>query len=149
MSFEVFTPEYYMNEALKQAKLAFESGEVPIGAVVVCGERIVAKSHNQVELLRDPTAHAEMLALTAATDYMGGKYLDECDLYVTIEPCVMCAGACYWAQLQSVTYGANDPKRGYSAHGKHLFHPQTTVNTGVLASECGQILKDFFSRLRD
>lgn len=149
MAFEVFSPEYFMNEALKQARIAYDNGEIPIGAIVVCKNRIIARAHNQVEMLNDATAHAEMLAITAASDYLGSKYLEECSLYVTLEPCVMCAGACYWAQLEEIIFGASDPKRGYSMHGTSIFHPKTKIKHGLLSVECGKLLTDFFGNLRE
>jgi tRNA(adenine34) deaminase len=149
MTFSVNSTERFMAEALKQANLAFESGEVPVGAVIVAGNKIIARAHNQVELLKDPTAHAEMLAITSACEYLGGKYLDDCTLYVTLEPCAMCAGAMNWAQLGAVYYGASDEKRGYSLVGKMLLHPRTKVYQGVLAEESRLLLEDFFRQLRD
>lgn len=149
MGYEVFSPEYFMNEALKQARIAYDNGEIPIGAVVVCKDRIIAKAHNQVEMLNDATAHAEILAITAASDYLGNKYLNECSLYVTLEPCVMCAGACFWAQLEQLIYGASDPKRGYTTRGSDILHPKTIIKQGLLSSECEKLLTDFFSNLRE
>lgn len=137
-----------MRQALAEARRAFSLGEVPIGAVVVCGDRIVGRAHNLVETLCDPTAHAEMQALTAATAAIGGKYLPGCRLYVTVEPCPMCAAACYWAQPDEVIYGAADPKRGFSTLGKPMFHPKTQVRGGVLAEECGELMTGFFKKLR-
>jgi len=138
-----------MNEALKEAQKAFEKDEVPVGAVVVCENRIIARAHNLTETLNDVTAHAEMQAFTAASDYLGGKYLDECTLYVTLEPCVMCAGASFWAQLGNIVYGAGDEKRGYSLIAQPLLHPKTVVSGGVLAEESSRLLKSFFARKRD
>lgn len=137
-----------MREALKEATKAYEEGEVPVGAIVVCNNQIIARGYNQVEKLHDATAHAEMLALTAAFNYSGGKYLQTCTLYVTLEPCVMCACATYWAQLDRLVFGANDEKRGYRLLQKPLLHPQTTVCTGVLAGESKRFLKKFFQKLR-
>ena len=137
-----------MRQALNQAQLAFERGEVPVGAVIVAENRIISRAHNQTEQLTDVTAHAEMLALTAASNYLGGKYLNECTLYVTLEPCVMCAGAQYWAQLGKLVYGASDAKRGYSQKGKNLLHPRTEVSSGLLKEESEQLLKQFFAKLR-
>ena len=137
-----------MQQALRQAQMAFEAGEVPVGAVVVAENRIISRAHNQTEQLTDVTAHAEMLALTAAANYLGGKYLNECTLYVTLEPCVMCAGAQYWAQLGRLVYGASDEKRGYSRLGKNLLHPRTEVSSGLLKEESEALLKQFFARLR-
>ncbi len=137
-----------MNEALKEAKHALEKNEVPIGAVVVVENRIIARAHNLTETLNDVTAHAEMQAFTAASGYLGGKYLDECSLYVTIEPCVMCAGAAYWTQLGTLVYGSGDPKRGYKLIEQDLLHPKTKVISGVLASECSKLLTTFFQSKR-
>ena len=147
-SYPLYTPEYFMNEALKEAHRALEKDEVPIGAVIVSGDRIIARAHNLTETLNDVTAHAEMQAYTAASGYLGGKYLDECTLYVTIEPCVMCAGASLWAQLGTLVYGADDPKRGYRLIDQPLLHPKTKVITGILADECGKLLSDFFKTKR-
>ncbi len=140
--------EMYMRKALKEAGYAAMEDEVPIGAVVVCRGRIVGKGHNMTEGLNDPTAHAEMIAITAATEAMGGKYLSDCTLYVTVEPCPMCAGALAWAQVGRVVYGASDPKRGFSLYSPSLMHPKTEVIAGVLAEECGGIVSDFFRNKR-
>ncbi|MGE4568579.1 MAG: nucleoside deaminase [Bacteroidales bacterium] len=139
--------QLYMKEALKEAKKAAAKDEVPVGAVVVCANRIIARAHNLTETLNDVTAHAEMQAITAASHALGGKYLDECTLYVTLEPCVMCAGALFWAQTGRVVYGAADPKRGYSSKGVTL-HPKTEVTGGVLAQESAQLLQSFFQNKR-
>lgn len=133
-----------MNEALKEARQAFDEDEVPVGAVIVSSNRIIARSHNLTELLNDVTAHAEMQAVTAAANYLGGKYLNDCTLFVTLEPCNMCAGALYWAQLGRLVYGASDEKRGFTALNASLIHPKTEVKSGVLATECSEILKQFF-----
>lgn len=138
----------YMKEALKEAYKALEKDEVPIGAVIVCNGRIIARAHNLTEMLNDPTAHAEMQAITAATSYMGGKYLKDCTLYVTMEPCPMCAAALGWAQISKVVYGASDPKRGYSLFTPNLLHPKTVVEKGVMAEECGRIVTEFFRSKR-
>jgi len=140
--------EKYMKEALREAKLASEEDEVPIGAVITCRGRVIAKGHNMVETLHDPTAHAEMIAITAATEAMGGKYLPECTLYVTVEPCPMCAAALGWAQIGRIVYGAIDPKRGYSMFSPSLLHPKTEVSAGVLADECSTLMIDFFKKKR-
>ena len=142
------TDEYYMQRALEQARLAFEKDEVPVGAVVVCRDRIIARAHNLTETLNDVTAHAEMQAITAAANALGGKYLDVCTLYVTVEPCVMCAGALGWAQTGRVVYGAADPKRGFSAFAPQALHPKTQLTAGVLADECGALMKRFFKKKR-
>lgn len=148
MTLSVHTDDHYMKEALKQAQLAFEAGEVPVGAVIVADNRIIARAHNQTEQLTDVTAHAEMLALTSAFNYLGAKYLNDCTLYVTLEPCVMCAGAQYWAQLGRLVYGASDPKRGYARLERNLLHPRTEVESGLLKEESEALLKSFFSKLR-
>lgn len=136
--------EKYMREALREAEAAGKDDEVPIGAVIVCKGRIIAKGHNMTEMLHDPTAHAEMIALTAATEAMGGKYLNDCTLYVTVEPCPMCAAALCWAQAGRIVYGAPDPKRGYSLYSPSLLHPKTEVTSGILADECSALVKDYF-----
>ena len=140
--------EYYMKEALREAEAARSEGEVPIGAVVVARGRVIARGHNMTERLHDPTAHAEMIALTAATEALGGKYLQDCTLYVTVEPCPMCAAALCWAQTTRIVYGAPDPKRGYSLYSPSLLHPRTEVVSGVLAPECGNLVADFFKDKR-
>lgn len=145
---EIYSNEYYMNEALKQAYLAFEDGEIPVGAVVVCRNRIIARAYNQTERLKDVTAHAEILALTSASAGLGSKYLTECKLFVTLEPCVMCAGAAFWAQLDELHYGAQDPKRGYSRINEPLLHPKTKISQGLLAMESKSLLDKFFRTLR-
>lgn len=141
--------EKYMKEALRQAAQAEAEGEVPIGAVIVCRGRIIGKGHNMTERLNDPTAHAEMIAITAATEAMGGKYLNDCTLYVTVEPCPMCAGALAWSQIGRVVYGASDPKRGFSLFSPSLMHPKTEVVSGVLAEECGSMVTEFFRKKRN
>ncbi len=140
--------EKYMREALKEAEYAAEEDEVPIGAVAVCRGRIIARGHNMTERLHDSSAHAEMIALTSAAEAVGGKYLDGCTLYVTVEPCPMCAGAMNWAQLGRLVYGSSDPKRGYTGFTPSLLHPKTEVSSGVLAQECGAIVSEFFRRKR-
>ncbi len=140
--------ERYMRKALEEARLAFEADEIPVGAVVVCGDQIIARGHNLTELLHDVTAHAEMQAITAAAEHLGGKYLDVCTLYVTVEPCIMCAGAIGWSQLGRLVYGASDPKRGYSFFAPKALHPKTKVVSGVLEEECGALMKEFFQRKR-
>lgn len=142
------TDEKYMRLAIIEAQKAFDSDEVPIGAVIVAGGRVIARGHNLVETLTDITAHAEMQALTAAASALGGKYLQNCTLYVTVEPCVMCAGALAWSQISRVVYGAADAKRGYSRFGDRLLHPRTEVTGGVLATECEKLMTDFFAKLR-
>lgn len=144
----VLSHEHFMKEALKEARHAFAENEIPVGAVVVCRNKVIARAHNQTEMLHDVTAHAEMIALTSASNYLGSKYLNECDLYVTLEPCVMCAGALFWAQFRRVIFGAHDPKRGYTGVNNSILHPKTEVIPGVLAGESEQLLKEFFNKLR-
>ena len=140
--------EFYMREALREARAAAAEGEIPVGAVVVAGDTVIARTHNQTELLLDVTAHAEMLAFTAAAEALGGKYLTGCTLYVTLEPCVMCAGAAGWTQVERIVYGAADPKRGFERLGRGMLHPKTEVVAGVLADECLALVKDFFKQKR-
>lgn len=140
--------EKYMLEALKEANAALEEDEIPIGAVVVCRGRIIGKGHNMTERLHDPTAHAEMIAITAATEALGGKYLNDCTLYVTVEPCPMCAGALNWAQIGRIVYGALDPKRGFTLFSPSLLHPKTQVSAGILADSCGVMVSDYFKKKR-
>ena len=148
MSLQPKSDEYFMKEALKEARKALELDEVPVGAVIVCNEQVIARAHNFTERLNDVTAHAEMQAFTAAADYLGGKYLNECTLYVTLEPCVMCAGASYWAQLKKVVFAASDEKRGYQHRAGDVLHPKTECVQGVLAEEGAQLLTEFFARKR-
>ncbi len=145
-----YSDEYFMQQALKQARYAFEKDEVPVGAVVVMNNKIISKAYNQVELLNDPTAHAEILAITSACNSLGAKYLTTASLYVTIEPCLMCCGAMYWSKLARIVYGAKDEKNGYLHITKDSwpFHPKTELVKGVLASECAQLIKDFFKAKR-
>ena len=142
------TDEHYMRRALEEAHAAADRGEVPVGAVVVCRDTIIARGHNLTETLHDVTAHAEMQAVTAAAGQLGGKYLNDCTLYVTVEPCVMCAGALAWAQVGCIVYGAADPKRGYSVYAPEALHPRTQVTAGVLAEECGELMRQFFKSKR-
>lgn len=144
----VFSDEHFMKEAFKEAQKAFDEDEVPVGAVIVCDNKIIARAHNMTERLNDVTAHAEMLAFTSATDFLGGKYLNECTLYVTLEPCVMCAGASYWTQLKKVVYAAQDEKRGFARHQENLLHPKTEIVTGIMQKECGDLMIDFFKKKR-
>lgn len=139
---------FYMRLALNEAVKAFEKGEIPIGAVVVCQNRIIARAHNLTETLNDVTAHAEMQAITAAANTLGGKYLNECTLYVTVEPCPMCAGALGWAQLKRLVYGADDEKRGYHVYAPNVLHPKTEVVKGVLADEAAELMRSFFKSKR-
>ncbi len=145
---EFDSSEYFMRQALIEAQKAEAKGEIPIGAVIVCEGKIIARGHNQTETLKDPTAHAEMLAITSATNFLGGKYLPGCTLYVTIEPCPMCAAALAWTQISEIVYGSPDPKRGYSLFSPSLLHPKTKVSFGVLRDECGKIVTDFFKKIR-
>ena len=140
--------DYFMKKALDEAKKARDLDEVPVGAVVVCDNQIIARAHNFTERLNDITAHAEMQVFTAAADYLGGKYLNECTLYVTLEPCVMCAGASYWAQLKKVVYGASDEKRGFRTMAGNVLHPKTELIGGIMAEECGEIITNFFASKR-
>ena len=148
MALPVYSDEHYMKEALKMAAQASEDDEIPVGAVMVCKNRIISRGYNQTEKLQDSTAHAEMLAITGAFSSLGSKYLPECTLYVTLEPCPMCAGAAFWAQLGRLVYGARDDKRGYSNFSGKLLHQDTEVLPGILAGECEKILKSYFRNLR-
>lgn len=143
----IFNDDYFMKKAIEEARMALKKDEIPIGAIIVVDNRVIAKGHNLTELLTDVTAHAEMQAITAAANYLGGKFLKNCTLYVTIEPCQMCAGALYWSQISRVVYGAGDNKRGYSAMGAQL-HPKTSVSAGILESECAELMKIFFQSRR-
>lgn len=138
----------YMKKALEEAQAAFDRDEVPVGAVVVCRDRIIARAHNLVETLTDVTAHAEMQAITAAANALGGKYLDTCTLYVTVEPCTMCAGAIGWTQLGRLVYGTADPKRGFTVYAPNALHPKTQVTGGVLEADCSRLMRDFFRKKR-
>ena len=144
----LFDDNYFMEMAYNQALLAQEQGEVPVGAIVVCQNKIIAKAYNQTETLNDVTAHAEILAITAAEQYLGAKYLRDCTLYVTLEPCIMCAGALYWAQLGKLVYGAKDEKRGFTLVQPLVTHPKTLIRRGILEYECQTILQNFFKDLR-
>ena len=146
--FTVFNDEYFMQQALQEARKAYEEGEVPVGAVVACGNQIIARAYNQTERLNDVTAHAEILAITAASEYLGSKYLTDCTLYVTLEPCVMCAGALAWAQVGKLVYGAPDDKRGYLRFGNDLLHPRTKIAYGILERECSELMTRFFKERR-
>lgn len=140
--------EYFMKRALVEASNAFDADEIPVGAIIVYDNRIIAKAHNLTETLNDVTAHAEMQAITAAANTIGGKYLNQCTLYVTLEPCVMCAGALGWSQIGSIVFGASDPKRGYQTNAPQALHPKTKITQGILSDECKQIMQDFFKRKR-
>lgn len=145
---EIYTDEYFMRQALVQAEMAMEKDEVPVGAVIVCQDKIIARAHNLTERLNDVTAHAEMQAFTSAAEYIGGKFLNECTLFVTLEPCVMCAGAAYWTRISKVVFGASDPNRGYQSVEKELLHPKSKFKSGVLENECSSILQAFFKKKR-
>lgn len=142
---EVYDDNYFMRQALLEARLAFEMGEVPVGAIVVADKRIIGRGHNSTEQLNDVTAHAEIIALTAAANHLQSKYLQGCTLYVTLEPCVMCAGALYWSQISRVVFGAQDDKRGFMQHGRSLLHPKTKLEFGVEMDACSALLKEFFA----
>lgn len=148
MTTSILNDEYYMRQALNEARQAYDKNEVPIGAVIVCQGRIIARAHNLTETLNDVTAHAEMQAITAAENVLGGKYLTDCTLYVTLEPCPMCAGGLLWAQIPKIVYGATDEKKGYSLFSPQILHPKTTVLAGVLAEECASLMKEFFKQKR-
>lgn len=148
MDLQPYSESYFMRQALEEARLAFEEGEIPIGAVVVCRGQIIARAHNEVERLKDPTAHAELLAITAATEYMGGKFLSDCQLYVTVEPCVMCAGALFWARLGEIIYGAGEEKFGYRHYAPDLFPRRAKVRGGLLAEEARELMQRFFKQRR-
>ena len=145
---EVFTEEYFMKEALKEARKAFDADEVPVGAVVVCNKQIIARAHNMTEQLNDATAHAEMLAITAAENFLGTKFLNECTLYVTLEPCPMCAGALHWTRIGQIIFGASDTKRGYQTIAPKTLHPKTQVKSGIMQDECGDLMADYFKNKR-
>ena len=142
-----FTDEYFMKKALHEAEMAFEKGEIPVGALIVIDNKVIARGHNLTEMLNDVTAHAEMQAITAAANFLGGKYLTGCTLYVTLEPCQMCAGALYWSQISKIVYGASDENRGFTTMGTQL-HPKTTVVRGVLSNEASELMKRFFAKRR-
>ena len=145
---ELYSSTYFMKEALKEAQKAFDAGEVPVGAVIVAANKIIARSHNLTELLNDVTAHAEMQSITAAANSIGGKYLLDCTMYVTLEPCVMCAGALGWSQISKIVYGASDTKRGFTILNSKVLHPRTEIESGILAAESEQLLKSFFEARR-
>lgn len=148
MSYTIYSDEYFMNEALKEAKYAFEEDEIPIGAIIVIQNKIIARAHNLTEKLNDVTAHAEMQAFTSATNNLGAKYLVDATLYVTVEPCIMCAGAAYWTQVKRIVIGTADNKRGYSSLTQNILHPKTEVITGVLEEECRNLMQTFFQSKR-
>lgn len=144
----IYSDDYFMGQALREAEKARDAGEIPVGAVMVCQKQIIARAHNQTQILNDVTAHAEIMAITSACSYLGNKYLNECTLYVTIEPCIMCAGGLYWAQLDRVVYGASDEKRGFMRYGKELLHPKTKLEFGIKHDECATLITDFFALKR-
>ena len=144
----IYTPEYFMRKALAEAQKAYDEGEIPVGAVIVANNQIIAKAYNQTERLQDVTAHAEMLAITAASDYLGTKYLNDCTLYVTLEPCPMCAGALAWSQIGKIVFAAADAKKGFSLINNPLLHPKTIIEKGVLTNECQELLQRFFRERR-
>lgn len=146
---ELYSDEYFMNQALKEAKEAFSRDEIPVGAIVVSHNRIIGRGYNQVEQLNDTTAHAEMIAITSAMSYLGSKYLKDCTLFVTLEPCTMCAGALYWSQVTRVVYGTEDTKRGFMRYGKGVLHPRCKLEYGILSEECSKLLTDYFKRKRN
>ncbi|MCW3804266.1 nucleoside deaminase [Plebeiibacterium marinum] len=143
-----FSDEYFMQQALNEAKNALHKDEIPVGAVVVCNKQIISRAHNLTETLNDVTAHAEMLAITAAAEFLGGKYLNECTLYVTLEPCTMCAGALSWSQIGRIVFGASDTKRGFSRHTPPVLHPKTNVISGILEKDCSFLITNFFKNKR-
>lgn len=148
MTNEMFSDEYFMKQALVEAQEAFDRDEVPVGAVVVCNQKIIARAHNLTETLTDVTAHAEMQAITAAANVLGGKYLKDCTLYVTLEPCPMCAGGLLWSQISKIVYGASDERKGFSGFTPQILHPKTVVVSGVMEEECASLMKEFFLKNR-
>ena len=148
MEINPFDDTYFMNEAFKEAEKALVKDEVPVGAVIVCDNQIIARAHNYTETLNDVTAHAEMQAFTSASDFLGGKYLNECTLYVTLEPCIMCGGASYWAQIKKIVFGASDEKRGFSSLSENILHPKTEIVSGIEKEKCARLLNDFFETKR-
>jgi len=149
MHFPIFSDEYFMKEALKEAEKAYDAEEVPVGAVIVMNKQVIARAHNSTQQLNDVTAHAEMIAITSAANNLGAKYLHECTLYVTLEPCPMCASALAWSQIDRVVYGASDPKAGYKRFGEKLLHPGTSVTSGILEHACVELMKTFFVERRE
>lgn len=144
----IHSDEHYMKLALQEAQEAYDEGEVPVGAVIVCENKVIAKDHNRSVRLNDATAHAEMLALTSAQNYLNSRYLNECTMYVTLEPCIMCGGALFWTQIGKIVVGALDEKRGFSTYNENIIHPKTVIQTGVMRTECEAIIKDFFKNMR-
>ena len=149
MNYPIFSEEYFMNEALKEAQKAFEAEEIPVGAVVVINNQVIARAHNSTQMLNDVTAHAEMIAITSASNYLGAKYLSDCTIFVTLEPCLMCASALAWSQIDRIVYGTSDPKAGFMKHGKGVLHPKTEVHSGILEKPCSELLVRFFQERRD
>lgn len=149
MELNIFSDEYFMKAAFAEAKRAFEEDEIPVGAVIVCKNQVIARAHNMTEKLNDVTAHAEMIAFTSASNYLNSKYLEDCTLYVTLEPCNMCAGAAFWTQIDRIVFGASDEKRGYSKTSLKMIHPKTMITRGIMATECGELMKEFFRKKRD
>lgn len=149
MELNIFSDEYFMKVAFAEAKRAFEEDEIPVGAVIVCKNQVIARAHNMTEKLNDVTAHAEMIAFTSASNYLNSKYLEDCTLYVTLEPCNMCAGAAFWTQIDRIVFGASDEKRGYSKTSLKMIHPKTMITRGIMATECGELMKEFFRKKRD
>ncbi len=145
---DFLSDEFFMKEAIKEARKARDAGEIPVGAVIVAQQKVIARGHNLTRTLCDPTAHAEMQAFTAAGNYIGSKYLNDCTLYVTMEPCVMCAGAAYWSQIGKIVYGASDAKQGYRVHDSKIIHPKTTIVSGIMEGECAALMTDFFKNKR-
>ena len=144
----IHTDDYYMQQAINEAVKGAEVGEIPVGVVIFCQNQIIARAHNQTETLLDVSAHAEMIAITAAASYLGSKYLTDCTMYVTLEPCIMCAGALYWSQISKIVYGASDEKRGFMRYGKELLHPSTKLEYGIKHDVCAKLLTDFFEKKR-
>ncbi|MBK7522934.1 MAG: nucleoside deaminase [Saprospiraceae bacterium] len=144
----IYSDEYFMKQAMAEAEKAAEAEEIPIGAVIVCQNRIIARAFNQTEKLHDVTAHAEIIAITAASEYLGNKYLKDCTLYVTLEPCLMCAGALNWSQISKIVYGASDEKKGFMRYGKELLHPKTKLEFGIFHEECSEMVRNFFEKKR-
>ncbi|MCZ2101605.1 MAG: nucleoside deaminase [Chitinophagales bacterium] len=144
----IYTDDYFMQQAILEAQKGAEADEIPVGAIIVCQNKIIARAHNQTEVLQDVSAHAEMIAITSAASYLGSKYLTECTMYITLEPCVMCAGALYWSQISRIVYGASDEKRGFMRYGKELLHPSTKLEYGIKHDACAQLMTRFFEKKR-
>ena len=148
MTLSVHSDEHFMKQALAEAQVAFDEGEIPVGAVVVCDNIIIARDHNRVQQLNDATAHAELLAITAAQNHLSSRYLEKCTMYVTLEPCAMCAGGLFWSQISKLVFAASDDERGYRKFNKNIIHPKTEIDSGIMASECESMIKDFFKKMR-